>query len=50
MINFVYLLIKPIHILEKNLHKAKWDVLSVNPNAIHILEKNLDKVDWMSLS
>jgi hypothetical protein len=36
--------------LEKNLDKVNWYILSSNLNAIPILEKNLDKVDWGSLS
>ena len=39
-----------IHILEKNLDKVSWCVLSGNPNSIHILEKNIDKVDLDELS
>ena len=39
-----------IHILENNLDKVDWDMLSSNPNAIHIIENNLDKVDWYALS
>jgi hypothetical protein len=33
-------------LLEQNLDKVDWYVLSRNPNAIPILEKNLDKVHW----
>jgi len=36
--------------LEKNLDKVDWYMLSENPNAIHIFEKNMDKVDWNWLS
>jgi hypothetical protein len=39
-----------IHILEKNLDKIRWGMLSSNSNAISILEKNLDKVEWDYLS
>jgi hypothetical protein len=34
------------NLLEKNLDKVDWQLLSNNPNAIHLLEKNLDKIDW----
>jgi hypothetical protein len=39
-----------IQILEKNIEKINWTMLSYNFNAIHILEKNMDKVDWTTLS
>ena len=39
-----------IHLLERNLNKVNWILLSENPNAIDILEQNLDKVDWYWLS
>jgi hypothetical protein len=39
-----------IHILEKNMDKVDWTLLSRNPNAIHILERNIDRVDWKNLS
>jgi hypothetical protein len=39
-----------IHILEKNIDKIDWSMLSLNPNAIHLLEKNIDKIDWYWLS
>ena len=37
---------KAIHILEQNLDKIDWLMLSQNPAAIHILEKNIDKISW----
>ena len=39
-----------VHILEANMDKINWDILSENPNAIHILEKNIDKIEWRYLS
>jgi hypothetical protein len=39
-----------IPIVEKNLDKINWEMLSMNPNAIPILEKNLDKINWNYLS
>jgi hypothetical protein len=39
-----------IHIIEKNLDKINWILLSTNPKAIHILEKNQDKIKWNYLS
>ena len=39
-----------IYLLEQNLDKIDWDILSLNPNAINILEQNLDKIHWGALS
>ena len=41
-----------IHLLEQNLDKVDWGMLSGNgnPAAIHLLEQNLDKVIWWRLS
>ena len=39
-----------VDILEKNLDRVDWNMLSENPNAIHILAENLHKVDWYDLS
>lgn len=41
---------KAIALLEANVDKVDWELLSANPAAIHILEANLDKVDWYYLS
>ncbi len=35
-----------IHIIEQNLDKVNWPILSYNPAAIPILEKNQDKILW----
>jgi len=35
-----------IHLLEKNLDKVHWGMLSLNPAAIHLLEANKEKIDW----
>ncbi|NBU31514.1 MAG: hypothetical protein EBS41_08475 [Actinobacteria bacterium] len=37
-------------IIEKNLDKVDWELLSQNKGAIHLLEKNQDKIDWGYLS
>ena len=37
-------------LLEKNMDKIDWFMLSSNPSALPLLEKNLDKVDWVQLS
>ena len=37
-------------LIEQNLDKANWEILSSNKKAIHILEKNIDKIDWWNLS
>jgi hypothetical protein len=42
--------ISTIKLLEKNLDKVDWEILSGNPEAIDILEENLDKVNSKSLS
>jgi hypothetical protein len=34
-----------IPLLEKNLDKIDWDILSINPNAIYLLEKNKQKIN-----
>ena len=39
-----------LKLVEKNLDKVYWNILSRNPNAIPLLEKNLDKVYWVGLS
>ena len=39
-----------IEILQDNLDKIDWDVLSSNPSALCIIEKNLEKIDWSILS
>jgi len=39
-----------IKLLEENIDKIHWDMLSGNSNAIHLLEKNIDKIDWRMLS
>jgi len=39
-----------IHLLEQNLDKINWDVLSGNSNAIHLLEKYPEKINWEFLS
>ena len=36
-------------LLEKNMDKINWIVLSRNPNAIKLLEKNVDKINWECL-
>ena len=36
--------------LERNIKRVNWKLLSCNPNAIHILEKNQDKIEWVYLS
>jgi hypothetical protein len=41
---------KLIPILEENLHRIYWNVLSENPNAIHLLKANMDKIDWFKFS
>ena len=33
-------------LLEKNIDKIDWNILSENPNAIPILEKHFDKICW----
>jgi hypothetical protein len=33
-------------LIEKNLDKINWTLLSENPSAIHILEANQDKIYW----
>ena len=38
-----------LYLLETNVDKIDWDVLSCNPNAIYLLEKNLDKICWRRL-
>jgi hypothetical protein len=38
-----------IHIIEKNMDKINWALLSCNPNAIHLLEKNTNKINWFNL-
>ena len=39
-----------MNILQDNLSKINWDILSENPNAIKILNDNIDKINWYSLS
>jgi len=39
-----------VHLLEENLDKIDWCLLSFNQNAIHILRDNLEKIDWMCFS
>jgi ribosomal protein L24E len=39
-----------ISLLEKNLDKIDWEVLSMNPNAISLLEQNPRKIRWNCLS
>ncbi len=41
---------KAIKIIEKNIDKVVWDILSSNDKAIHILEKNIDKLNWVGIS
>jgi hypothetical protein len=33
-----------IHLLDENLDKVSWFMLSGNPNAIHLLQENIDKI------
>ena len=39
-----------LKLLEQNLDKIDWYMLSQNPNAIHLLEQNPKKVRWWRLS
>jgi hypothetical protein len=39
-----------IDIIECNMDKIDWAMLSCNYNAIHILEQHMDKIDWAMLS
>jgi len=39
-----------IHLLEANLDKINWALLSENPAAIHLLEANPEKIVWNHLS
>ncbi len=39
-----------IKVIEKNLNKINWGILSRNDKAMHLLEKNIDKIDWDRLS
>ena len=41
---------KAIELLEENMEKINWYVLSFNKNAIHILERNTEKIDYSNLS
>ena len=36
--------------IEKNLNKIDWRLLSENPQALHLLEENQDKISWWGLS
>ena len=42
--------LKAIKLLEKNIDKIHWNILSMNPYAIHIIEANIEKIDWSLLS
>lgn len=39
-----------MEMLEQNIDKIDWKMLSSNRNALHLLEKNIDKIDWKELS
>ena len=38
------------HLLEQNLEKIEWGLLSCNTNAMHLLEKKVEKLNWFALS
>ena len=40
----------PLMVIEMDLDKIKWSMLSKNPAAIQLLEANPDKIRWFMLS
>jgi len=39
-----------IHILEQNIDKINWGLLTLNPNAEKLLNENKDKINWYWIS
>ena len=39
-----------IPLIEQNLDKVDWEVLSENPNAVSILEQKLHKINWSNFN